>query len=176
MTEHEALLGGQTGWAVEYATVRGGLQVADEGPHIDARVRELDGHHQPDMEGRGKRRHQPRVPGVVLVLLLRHHAQGQQRSSARHQARSSSSCLALADLPLLLHRGMDRTFLENINREVYQARGMHWMVLSENGEEGEDENVVLALEIEGLVDRQPIKRRMSLEYHVDQRLSSSTIL
>jgi hypothetical protein len=73
-----------------------------------------------------------------------------------------------------------RSYLEGINSEVYQARGMQWMILSESDEDGEEEDVVLALEIRGLVDQQPIKRRMSLDYahaeHPSFRSSRTTIL
>lgn len=66
-----------------------------------------------------------------------------------------------------------RHYLTTINNEVYRPRGMEWMVLSESDEDGEEEDVVLALEIQGLVDRQPIKRRMSLESHAELPLRRS---
>lgn len=40
--------------------------------------------------------------------------------------------------------------------------------MSESGDDGDEEDVMLVLDIEGLVDRQPAKRRMSLESHLEQ--------
>jgi len=56
-----------------------------------------------------------------------------------------------------------RMYLATINQDSFVGRGMRWDLVSEDDDAGDEENVVLVLDIPELVDQQPAKRCLSFE-------------